>query len=137
MPKMKDVTGSVYGQLSVIAPGGRLYGKIAWLCRCKCGNELTLPLTALVSGNTKSCGCLKRTAGNRSDTSELDGQRFTRLTVMKWAGSTKGELVTGFWIAVVPRFRRLIRHSLPLLASARGVIARGLGWPRRTSGTSQ
>lgn len=29
-------------------------------CKCDCGNSLTTKLRSLVSGNTKSCGCLKR-----------------------------------------------------------------------------
>ncbi len=31
---------------------------VVWLCRCDCGVYVDVPSTALVSGNTKSCGCL-------------------------------------------------------------------------------
>lgn len=30
------------------------------LCRCSCGNEVVKWVSALKSGNTKSCGCLRR-----------------------------------------------------------------------------
>ena len=89
MPKIRDVTGNVYGRLTAVEWAGRLYGKVAWRCRCDCGNEVVLPLTALVSGNTRSCGCYKRSAGNHTNKSDLDGQRFARLLVVGWAGSTK------------------------------------------------
>lgn len=35
-------------------------GKWRWLCQCKCGKTTTPTIIALLSGNTKSCGCLKR-----------------------------------------------------------------------------
>lgn len=31
-----------------------------FLCECKCGNQLPVPKASLVSGNTTSCGCLRR-----------------------------------------------------------------------------
>lgn len=31
-----------------------------WLCQCDCGNEVTVSGNRLRSGNTKSCGCLRR-----------------------------------------------------------------------------
>lgn len=32
----------------------------AWLCRCDCGAELIVAHNDLISGNTRSCGCLYR-----------------------------------------------------------------------------
>ena len=40
----------------------------AWLCKCDCGNEVIVTTAELRSGDTKSCGCLKR---------ELDCERAT------------------------------------------------------------
>ena len=34
-----------------------------WLCKCQCGNELIVSASNLKSGNTKSCGCLIKSAG--------------------------------------------------------------------------
>lgn len=31
-----------------------------WLAKCECNNEIILTIDRLVSGNTKSCGCLKK-----------------------------------------------------------------------------
>jgi hypothetical protein len=53
-----DLTGRQFGKLTVVAPTspGR------WLCRCDCG-VVPPPVRAsrLTSGNTRSCGCLRRT----------------------------------------------------------------------------
>lgn len=35
-------------------------GSVMWHCRCRCGNELGISADALVHGNYRSCGCLKR-----------------------------------------------------------------------------
>lgn len=34
--------------------------KAFWLCQCDCGNTVIASTHALISGETKSCGCLKR-----------------------------------------------------------------------------
>lgn len=31
-----------------------------WLCKCDCGNEVTVKSNALSTGHTKSCGCIRR-----------------------------------------------------------------------------
>lgn len=53
-------TGRVFGRLTVMshshAQGGRSY----WVCRCSCGNEKTVQRAHLVSGDTLSCGCLRK-----------------------------------------------------------------------------
>ncbi len=62
---MTDLTGQVFGRLTVIerlakqADGSR---SPLWLCRCSCGTERQLSTRSLKSGNTKSCGCLRREA---------------------------------------------------------------------------
>ena len=33
---------------------------ILWSCRCDCGGAVTVRTDALTTGNTKSCGCLRR-----------------------------------------------------------------------------
>lgn len=48
-----DLTGQVFGKLTVVEPAGIC----RWLCRCECGATCT-PLGAnLRSGNTTTCGC--------------------------------------------------------------------------------
>lgn len=58
-PKVIDMTGQVFGRLTVekFVRLGR-YGAI-WECRCSCGVVKELPGRDLRTGNTKSCGCQK------------------------------------------------------------------------------
>ena len=53
--KPKDRIGTEFGDLTVIGYlGGRKY-----LCRCACGNEITVYWQRLVKDNKRSCGCWK------------------------------------------------------------------------------
>lgn len=52
--------GKVYGRLTVLAHEPNQSNRNVWLCRCSCGNEKCVKGSAVVSGNTKSCGCLHK-----------------------------------------------------------------------------
>lgn len=56
--RRKDLSGKRYGKLLVLCEAERVNGKIAWLCKCDCGNEKTVIGNYLTGGTTKSCGCL-------------------------------------------------------------------------------
>lgn len=43
--------------MEYVSPSGAK--KKQWLCRCDCGNMIIVTTSTLISGNTKSCGCLK------------------------------------------------------------------------------
>ncbi len=61
--KLKSLIGNVYGNLTVIADSQkRSNRKVIWVCRCSCGSIIEVRSDALVTGNTKSCGCSKKTA---------------------------------------------------------------------------
>lgn len=67
MSNVKDLTGMKFGRLTVVSRDESTVGsgKIKWNCVCDCGNTLSVLTHSLVSGNTKSCGCLQREiAGN-------------------------------------------------------------------------
>lgn len=56
-----DLTNKVFGRLTVVRrEGTSAGGKAIWLCRCSCGEHSRVIGTHLRSGNTTSCGCLKR-----------------------------------------------------------------------------
>lgn len=48
-----------------------------WICRCDCGNEVTVITSNLTTGNTTSCGCYNDE--NKIIRSITHGQRHTRL----------------------------------------------------------
>ena len=54
----KDLTGRKFGRLTVIEKSGKKDNRITWRCKCECGKEKIVPGAYLISGRTKSCGCL-------------------------------------------------------------------------------
>lgn len=59
MYKFNDLAGKVFGRLTVLEQFGRTNDRhILWKCSCECGNEAIVSSHQLVSGKTKSCGCL-------------------------------------------------------------------------------
>lgn len=59
MPKIKDLAGETFGRLTVLFLLGTIPGSGAfWECRCTCGNITSVRRGDLLSGKTKSCGCL-------------------------------------------------------------------------------
>lgn len=60
MRKLKhDLTGQTFGRLTVIAPHSCGERQMKYICQCECGNVKIIRSDSLLSGNTKSCGCLK------------------------------------------------------------------------------
>ena len=58
--RLKDLTGQRFGRLVVVKKADWVKTKSTganWLCRCDCGNEKIVTSSALLTGNTKSCGC--------------------------------------------------------------------------------
>lgn len=65
--KIVDITGQRFGRLVAIRRIKQweteiilCAGHACWLCRCDCGNETIVRCDMLRSGNTKSCGCLRK-----------------------------------------------------------------------------
>lgn len=63
--KFDDLTGQRFERLSVLKrDGSQIYPsgqkQTLYLCRCDCGKEIKVTRRNLMSGNTKSCGCLRK-----------------------------------------------------------------------------
>lgn len=60
--RTKDLTGMVFGRLTVIAQDKSHVGSggSIWFCKCSCGNDARVRGGNLTRGLTKSCGCYKR-----------------------------------------------------------------------------
>lgn len=56
----KDISGKRFGRLTAIKLFLVRGGKHIWIFRCDCGIEVTARKSHVLSGGTKSCGCLKR-----------------------------------------------------------------------------
>lgn len=57
--KALDLTGMVFGRLTVLRRNGSLHCQSAWECLCECGKKLTTCRSSLKTGATSSCGCLR------------------------------------------------------------------------------
>ena len=55
----QDLTGMKFGRLTVVELHSIAGSKSKWICQCECGGKSTPTGSALKSGNSKSCGCLK------------------------------------------------------------------------------
>lgn len=57
--RLVDLTGKKFGRLTVLHRAKNKKEKVAWLCKCSCGNEIEINSESLKRGLTKSCGCLR------------------------------------------------------------------------------
>lgn len=62
-PSFKDITGKRFGRLVVQAFSEVRKGGSFWVCSCDCGNTKVVKTSDLCSGNTPSCGCIRRKHG--------------------------------------------------------------------------
>lgn len=56
--KYMDLTDKRIGNFHVIEYSHSNNNRKLWKCQCKCGNIVYLPRYKILSGNTKSCGCI-------------------------------------------------------------------------------
>lgn len=83
---IKDLKGQKFGRLTVLEKDiikKSKAGDIYWLCQCECGNIVSINGSNLRSGNTKSCGCLKKERVSEINTKDLKGKVFGKLTVLE------------------------------------------------------
>ena len=69
-------------------------GYLKYKCQCDCGNICEVQGQYLRSGDTKSCGCLKKESDRKPKGNVIDliGQKFNHLTVVSRDGSdSRGE----------------------------------------------
>lgn len=74
--KGKDLRGERFGRLVVVELVGRTTNRrLVWSAVCDCGNSIEVAGTYLLSGESRSCGCLQRDiarrAGDRTRTHSL------------------------------------------------------------------
>ena len=116
-----DMTGQRFGRLIVLGPveldaplsNGQ---KLAWRCRCDCGNEIVITRKGLVSSKTKSCGCLLAESSAKrlpSAVGQIDGTTLSAIVPTRKANRNSKSGIKGVywntreqrWIASIT-FRR-------------------------------
>ena len=63
MPALKMLVGVRFGRLVVLSRAEcpeNVQKRGYWLCQCDCGNQCFISTSMLTTGNTRSCGCLRR-----------------------------------------------------------------------------
>ena len=100
--------GERFGKLTVVSKDENKDkgGCIKWICKCDCGNIVSVRSGYLRNGTTKSCGCIRRKV------KDISGEKFGRLTVLDFHLNILGKIVmllTG--IANVIAEKRLWCHK--------------------------
>ena len=92
---MNDLTNQKFEKLTALYPlDERKNKKIIWHCQCDCGNTVDVESQSLTSGNTKSCGCLRKEKANFTKLKlNLIGKQFEYLTVLEETSERQYEKV--------------------------------------------
>lgn len=61
-----DRTGQTFGNLTIIERVSTVGEDVRYLCSCSCGENSIVGGDKLVSGSTRSCGCLRRRTGEEN-----------------------------------------------------------------------
>ena len=77
-----DLTAKTFSRLTVLKLKSR--GPVVWLCQCECGRKTEVITSYLVSGHTKSCGCLRSAPSGRN--LNISGERFGDLVAIRAVG---------------------------------------------------
>jgi hypothetical protein len=82
LAKPRAAIGKRFGRLVLLerVPGP---GEAKWQCRCDDGNMKVVTQSNLLTGNVKSCGCLREDMGRMKRQRHLKGERFGRLLVLR------------------------------------------------------
>lgn len=68
----KDIIGMKFGRLTVKSENKDVFPRTVD-CLCECGNTITVVKTDVMSGHTKSCGCLQREVASSANTKDWSG----------------------------------------------------------------
>lgn len=76
--KQKDITGQRFGRLVALHPTDQRQSRcVVWEFQCDCGNRCFRGLNNVQTGNSVSCGCVRRILASVRSTKH--GQRNTKL----------------------------------------------------------
>ena len=92
MGKFIDLTGQKFGRLIALQKTDKKKGnEWLWQCKCDCGNKCEVTGVRLRTGQTKSCGCLKKQTDKmpKGNVIDMTGKKYGHYTVIERAGSSK------------------------------------------------
>lgn len=91
-----NLEGKIFGRLKVVRHAGLRksvsgFVRTLWLCTCACGNTTTVNAASLISGATRSCGCLLRES-TRMRSQQPHVALHNRMMMQTYWMRRKGEL---------------------------------------------
>lgn len=89
--------GTKFGRWTVVDDEFRMNDRLYCRCICDCGVEKSVNKTNLTSGKSRSCGCLTHERASATNTIDLTGQKFGKLTVIKRSNDTLGRSDEAMW----------------------------------------
>ncbi len=101
MSVIKDLTGKRFGRLTVShRDAARLSNnRTWWICKCDCGKKISVRRDSLISGATKSCGCLnleltkERCKQHLRGAADISNQKFNMLTAVEPIGKKRCDIL--------------------------------------------
>ena len=159
MSKSDLAAGSKFTRLTMIGQAQAIGGNRRYECECECGNRLVVLAYNLVSGNTKSCGCLLKDVASAKATRH--GGRYTD-TYILWCNikarcsnllnsrysdyGERGILMYSQWEEDFSAFERYLHdslgpkpskaHSLDRVDNDKGYVPGNLRWATRAEQAS-
>ena len=86
-----DLTGQIFGNLTVIKQVQTEEKGAHWLCQCKCGKTIIIKGASLRAGTTKSCGCISGKLQSDSLYKDLKGLTFGKWHVIERDSASIGD----------------------------------------------
>jgi hypothetical protein len=150
-PPKLELTGKRFHQLVALRPAGKdRAGYVMWECRCDCGRLYTVKGAALVSGNTKSCGCRKTGPTSRFTPEELALKAVWKMMLYRCYDPTSSSYAYygGIGITVCDEWRESLsvftrdvgprpskRHTLDRIDGTKGYEPNNCRWATKSQQT--
>jgi len=98
MAKKMDLIGKKFEKLKVIEElKERKNGRVVWRCKCDCGNYIDVVSTYLTTGQTTSCGCVKKELERKNLREEYNSKRVNDVVLPLFKGKEpRKDSSTGF-----------------------------------------
>lgn len=98
-----NLGGQTFGSLTVVKESDyKIRNNVSWVCKCTCGEEVTVPGFLLKAGKQKSCGCLRTAPRLRIS----EGERFGHLVVSDSSQATHPKYLVEFRCDCGEKFTR-------------------------------